>query len=127
MPKVFPNALVEAMALGVPVIARSCRSGPSEILDEDETLEIDTLHHGRYGLLVPPGDTAALAMAIETMAGDAAQIHYRKAALRVDGSMGASFLQRFWQVVEAEIQISAAPSGKGASPLISGANLRDLP
>ena len=126
----FPNALVEAMALGVPVIATNCRSGPSEILDEDETLAIDALHHGRYGLLVPPGDPAALATAIETMAGETVQTRYRKAALQgVRRFDRASFLQRFWQVVESEIHISTAPAGNGPGTLVSGtsANLPNIP
>lgn len=37
----FPNAMVEAMALGVPVIATDCMTGPKEILED------------RYGILVP--------------------------------------------------------------------------
>lgn len=37
----FPNALVEAMALGVPAIATDCMTGPKEILGKD------------YGILVP--------------------------------------------------------------------------
>lgn len=37
----FPNAMVEAMALGVPVIATDCMTGPREILED------------KYGILVP--------------------------------------------------------------------------
>lgn len=48
-----PNALVEATALGVPVIATDCISGPREILD-----------HGRYGTLVPVGDDRAMGKAL---------------------------------------------------------------
>ena len=48
------NALIEAMAVGTPVVATDCRSGPAETLD-----------HGRHGPLVPTGDCVALADGIE--------------------------------------------------------------
>ncbi len=37
----FPNALVEAMAVGLPAVATDCMTGPAEIFD------------GKYGILVP--------------------------------------------------------------------------
>lgn len=37
----FPNALVEAMAMGLPAVATDCMTGPAEIFD------------GKYGILVP--------------------------------------------------------------------------
>lgn len=53
-----PNALIEALAVGTPVVATDCPSGPREILDD-----------GRFGRLVPVGDHRALATAItETLA-----------------------------------------------------------
>lgn len=49
----FGNVIVEALAVGTPVVSTNCESGPAEILD-----------HGKYGLLTPVGDSKALAEAI---------------------------------------------------------------
>jgi glycosyltransferase involved in cell wall biosynthesis len=45
--------LIEALAVGTPVVATDCPSGPREVL-----------HDGRYGPLVPVDDDAALAQAM---------------------------------------------------------------
>lgn len=49
----FGNVLVEAMAVGTPVVSTNCPSGPAEILD-----------NGKYGFLVPVRDSSAMADAI---------------------------------------------------------------
>ena len=50
----YPNVLLEALALDVPVVSTDCPAGPSELLDA-----------GRYGVLVPVGDIERLAGAID--------------------------------------------------------------
>jgi glycosyltransferase involved in cell wall biosynthesis len=54
----FGMSIIEAMALGRPVIA-SANGGPSEIID-----------HGRNGILVPARDPSALAKAIVSLRKD---------------------------------------------------------
>ena len=53
----LPNALLEALAVGTPVVSTDCPSGPSEILE-----------NGKYGRLVPVGDAETMAEAmVETL------------------------------------------------------------
>lgn len=54
----YPLTLIEAYASGLPVVATDCCFGPAEIVRPD-----------RPGILVPPGDIAALAHAIDAALG----------------------------------------------------------
>jgi glycosyltransferase involved in cell wall biosynthesis len=88
-----PNTLIEALAVGVPVVSTDCESGPGEILQE-----------GRYGPLVPVGDVDALARAM---------------ALTLDNPPTRALLQmaaapyRADRCVQAYLQVLIKASGSG--------------
>jgi len=71
-----PNALVEAMLLGVPVVAAGAGGVPSLVA------------HCKDGLVVPPGDVGALARAVRTL------LRHREEAARLGAAARAAALRR---------------------------------
>ena len=64
----MPLILLEALAVGAPIIATRCSSGVEQLLEA-----------GRYGELVPPGSVDALASAIRTHLREPADLRARAA------------------------------------------------
>lgn len=85
-----PNALIEALALGTPVVATDCPSGPREILAD-----------GRYGALVAPGDAEALAAAmVQTLDHPLPAASLRKAVLAYTAENSARAYLRTFGLIE---------------------------
>jgi len=85
----FPNALLEAMACGLPAVSFDCPSGPAEIIRD----QID-------GILVPPEDVAGLADAIDrTLADEALRRRLAAEAVRVVERFGVERYFARWDAV----------------------------
>ncbi len=57
----FGRVLVDALAVGCPVVSTDCPFGPAEILEA-----------GKWGILTPTGDVAAIAAALNQVLDDSA-------------------------------------------------------
>ena len=104
----FPNAVLEAMAMGVPAIA-SAIGGLLEVIEDQ-----------RNGLLVPPGDAAALAAAIGALLADPIRAAQMGAAARARAEefsftrMVASFERVYLTTRERALAAAARAMGPDA-------------
>jgi glycosyltransferase involved in cell wall biosynthesis len=111
----FPNAIAEAMALGVPVVSTDCPSGPAELLDEVETVDFAGVHAGKYGLLVPVARPDLLAQGMLRMSEPEARAHYSaQARKRMDDYRIEAIAARYWKTFETVLADAALTARKRA-------------
>lgn len=101
----FPNALLEAMSTGVPVIATNCPSGPAEVLAEMPRAQVGLgVTRAPHGLLVPPNDPAALAEALRILQDPEARRVYGEKAARRAADFGVRRAKdAYWEVIRATL------------------------
>lgn len=89
----FPNVLLEAMAMGCPVIAADCDSGPRDII-----------RHGENGFLFPVEDVDALAAALKKLIDDAPlRARLGSEAVKVRGRYSRDGIVSQWVELIAEV------------------------
>jgi N-acetylgalactosamine-N,N'-diacetylbacillosaminyl-diphospho-undecaprenol 4-alpha-N-acetylgalactosaminyltransferase len=107
----FPNALVEAMALGVPVVATNCPDGPAEILADRGVDEISELTVTEAGILSPVGDAERYAKALRVVFEDSRREGFILAGRKRAADYSADAItKRYWDVIERALERSDAPA-----------------
>ncbi|WP_320005721.1 glycosyltransferase family 4 protein [Maridesulfovibrio sp.] len=99
----FPNALVEAMALGISVVSFDCPSGPASLIEP-----------GKNGLLLPPEDPVALEQAIMELLGNPEERkRLGEAAKKVQEKCHPEKVMQLWTSLLEDLQGDSALKTKG--------------
>ena len=101
----FPNALVEAMAVGLPAIMTNCPSGPAEILEGNEAFTSETMHLGKHGILVPLNKQSELTAAINYLQDNKLREVYSVKSLRRASDFHIDKIaHEYWQFLKSRLQ-----------------------
>lgn len=97
----FPNALLEAMSVGIPVISTNCPSGPSEVLAETAREQVGAgVSFAQHGVLVAPNDPDAMAEALRAMQDPARRREYGQRAAHRAADFGVQRAKdAYWSVI----------------------------
>jgi glycosyltransferase involved in cell wall biosynthesis len=107
----FPNALVEALALGIPVVATNCSDGPAEILASKPIDQVSGVALERFGILTPVGDEQALTQALELGLDDEVGRRLRASGReRAHDYAAPAIAACYWAVIEQVLEQARAGS-----------------
>lgn len=113
----FPNAIVEALAVGCPVVSTDCRSGPREIL---QAQGVDPVIVGGCGILVPVDDASAMSEGLRLAADPSlTEVLVARGRQRAAEFSVATSVERYWSVIAQAIgegrglggTVAARPAG----------------
>ncbi|RDV28169.1 glycosyltransferase [Alteromonas aestuariivivens] len=106
----FPNAMLEAMVLGRPILMSDCPSGPAEILQEDVSFKATRLTEGRYGLLVPMDDRRELTRGINLLQNLGVRQRYSRLAQQRSLDFELSRVAgQYWDCIQTTLDAAANP------------------
>jgi N-acetylgalactosamine-N,N'-diacetylbacillosaminyl-diphospho-undecaprenol 4-alpha-N-acetylgalactosaminyltransferase len=96
----FPNALIEALALGCPVVATDCDAGPRDILAGRINARCSEVTLADYGILVPTNSTRCLANAIHMACRADIRTRYSQRGKERASDFGVrSSVEQYWSAI----------------------------